>query len=105
MDTAISLPEVTEYATYFDRYVSLVPPGDLFSTLATQPVAGLLFGLSEERAGFRYADGKWTVKEVLGHVIDTERIMSYRALRVGRNDSTDLPGFEQDPFVTFGGFE
>ena len=64
----------------------------------------MLEGLSAERAEYRYAEGKWSVKEALGHIIDTERIMSYRALRVGRNDATDLPGFEQDPFVEFGGF-
>ena len=97
-------PESTEYAPYFERYISLVPAGDLLATLAVQPVAELIEGLSEERADFRYADGKWSVKEVLGHIIDTERIMAYRALRVGRNDATGLPGFEQDPYVEFGGF-
>ncbi len=101
---AITRPERAEYAPYFDRYIELVPAGDLLTALAAQPVAELLAGVSEERAGYRYAEGKWSVAEALGHIIDTERIMSYRALRAGRNDATDLPGFDQDPFVEHGGF-
>ncbi|MBL0155563.1 MAG: DinB family protein [Bryobacterales bacterium] len=85
-------PEGTEYAPYFDRYVSLAPAGDLLATLAAQPVAALLEGVSEERGEYRYDAGKWSVKEALGHIIDTERIMAYRALRVARNDATELPG-------------
>lgn len=104
MQTTTVRPESSEYAPYFDRYISQVPAGDLISTLELQPVAVLLEGLSAERAEYRYAEGKWSVKEALGHIIDTERIMAYRALRVGRNDATDLPGFEQDPYVEFGGF-
>ena len=104
MQTAITRPEATEYAPYFGRYVSLVPPGDLISTLMLQPAATLLAGLSEERGEYRYAAGKWSVKEALGHIIDTERIMSYRVLRVGRADTTDLPGFDQDPYVDHAAF-
>lgn len=97
-------PESTEYAPYYDRYVSLAPAGDLLATLAAQPVAALLAEVAEERGEYRYAAGKWSVKEALGHMIDTERIMAYRALRVARNDATELPGFEQDPYVESGGF-
>ncbi len=104
METANVRPDITEYAPYFDRYVSQVPAGDLIQTLEVQPVAGMLAGVSEARAEYRYAEGKWSVKEALGHIIDTERIMAYRVLRVGRNDATDLPGFDQDPYVTHGGF-
>lgn len=104
MQSAMIRPEGTEYAPYFDRYVSLAPAGDLLATLAAQPVAALLEGVSEERGEYRYDAGKWSVKEALGHIIDTERIMAYRALRVARNDATELPGFEQDPYVEFGGF-
>jgi hypothetical protein len=101
----IDRPASTEYAPYFDRYISQAPAGDLMQALAAQPVAGILAGVSEERAGYRYAEGKWSVKEALGHIIDTERIMAYRALRVGRGDSTGLPGFDQDPYVAHGGFD
>lgn len=76
MQTAIVPPESTEYAPYYDRYVSLVPPGDLMTTLSAQPVAPLLGGLPEGREEYRYAEGKWSVKEVLGHLMDTERIMA-----------------------------
>src|SRR5262249_48679154 len=64
----------------------------------------LLGGVSPERADFRYAPGKWSIKEVVGHVIDTERIFSYRALRFARNDKTPLPGFEQDDYMPYTNF-
>lgn len=104
MLTAITRPESAEYAPYFERYISQVPESGPLASLAAQPVATLLAGLGEDRAEYRYAEGKWSVKEALGHVIDTERMMAYRTLRIGRNDATELPGFEQDPYVEFGGF-
>jgi uncharacterized damage-inducible protein DinB len=64
----------------------------------------LFAGRSERDGSFRYAPGKWTVKEVLGHITDTERIFSYRALRIARGDQTPLPGFEQDDYVRSGAF-
>src|SRR5262245_55697074 len=96
-----SRPEANEYNEYNKRYISLVPDGDLRATLASQPsqFENLLAGLTDQQALFAYAPGKWTVKQVLGHVIDGERIFAYRALRIGRNDKTTLPGFEQDDFV------
>jgi len=94
-------PESNEYAPYYDRYISLVPDGDLRATLASQPaqLENLLAGMTEDQALRAYAPGKWSIKELLGHVIDGERIFAYRALRIGRNDKTPLPGFEQDDFV------
>jgi hypothetical protein len=65
----------------------------------------LLGGLSEEQAGARYEPGKWSVKELVGHVVDTERIFAYRALRFARGDRTPIPGFEQDPYVAGGNFD
>jgi uncharacterized damage-inducible protein DinB len=59
----------------------------------------LLKQIPEEKAGFAYAEGKWTIIELLGHMLDTERIMAYRALRIARNDSTPLPGFEENDYV------
>lgn len=97
-------PGADEHASYFSRYIDLVPDGNLLQTLREQivPTVQLLAPLREEQASYRYAEGKWSVKEALGHMIDTERILSYRALRIARNDSTPLPGFEQDDYVKYG---
>jgi hypothetical protein len=94
-------PDSTEYAAYYGKYVSLVPDGDITTTLATQlnDTLALLCAIPEERGGHAYAPGKWSIKELLGHVIDGERIFAYRALCIGRNDKTPLPGFEQDDYV------
>jgi uncharacterized damage-inducible protein DinB len=99
-------PEATEYAEYYGNYISKVPGTDVLGILESQRVQMLqLFAGRTERDGsFRYAPGKWTVKETLGHITDTERIFAYRALRIGRGDQTRLPGFEQDDFVRNGGF-
>lgn len=100
-------PANAEYAPYYAGYVARVPVGDIVETLARQQaeMVELIAGMSAEQAGFRYAPGKWMAKEVVGHVIDAERIFAYRALRVGRNDKTPLPGFEENDYVTFGNFE
>lgn len=94
-------PEPSEYAPSFEAYVSLVPEGDLRATLAAQPshLENLLVGLTEKQALHAYAPGKWSVKEVLGHVIDCERVFAYRALWIARNGKSPLPGFEQDDFA------
>jgi len=99
-------PKPGEYDPYFDRYISLIPGNDLLATLEKQfsKTVALLAGHSEEDGSLRYAPNKWTVKEVVGHVIDTERIMTYRALRIARNDRTPLAGFEQDDYVRNGPF-
>ncbi len=99
-------PEPTEYADFYANYISKVPGTDVVSVLEAQRVQMLqLFaGRSERDGSFRYAPGKWTVKETLGHINDTERIFSYRALRIARGDQTPLPGFEQDDFVRQGSF-
>jgi len=105
--TAPARPDATEYAPYYEKYVSLVPAGDVVETLETQLVEtlALLRGLSEERAGSRYEPGKWSVKELVGHLIDSERVFAYRALRFARGDRTPLPGFEQDDYVRGGNFD
>jgi DinB superfamily len=101
----IARPESSEYAPYYGKYVSLVPDGDILLTLERQlPETAALFARSEADGDFPYAPGKWSVKEVLGHVMDTERIFSYRALRIARNDKTPLAGFEQDDYVKYGPF-
>jgi uncharacterized damage-inducible protein DinB len=97
-------PKPGEYDPYYDRYISLIPGNDLIATLASQlpKTVALLSGRSEEDGDVRHAPGKWSVKEALGHIIDTERIMTYRALRIARNDRTPIEGFEQDDYVRDG---
>lgn len=97
----ISRPETGEFDSYYERYVSLVEDGDIISTLNNQiaETLRLLAEIDEEKAVFRYAEGKWSVKELLGHVIDTERIFAYRALRVSRGDTTPIEGYEQDNYI------
>lgn len=98
-------PQSGEYAPYYDKYVSLVPDGDILKTLEKQaPETAALLARPEADGDFRYAPGKWSLKESLGHVIDSERVFGYRAMRFARNDSTPLPGFEQDDFVKYGPF-
>jgi len=99
-------PDPTEYAEYHGKYIAQVAGSDVLGVLESQRVQMLqLFaGRSERDGNFRYAPGKWTVKEVLGHVTDTERIFCYRALRIARGDQTPLPGFEGDDFVRNGSF-
>src|SRR5947209_4806371 len=102
----IARPSQTEHSPYYSRYVSLVPETDIFTTLQKQAEdMESLRGLSDEEACFRYAPDKWSIKQVLGHVMDTERIFAYRALRIARADQTPLAGFEQDDYVRNGPFE
>jgi len=99
-------PDSSEYATYYEGYISKVPDGDLVETLRRQldDTLGLIKGIPEERGVFRYAEGKWSIKEVIGHVIDGERIFAYRVLRFGRGDATPLASFEQDGYIPTGNF-
>ena len=100
-------PAPTEYAQYFGRYIALVPDGSIVEILRRQ-IAGtrdLVAGLPETRARHRYAPGKWSVKEVLGHVADSERVFAYRALRIGRADETPLPGFDENAYTAASTFD
>lgn len=104
---AIPRPVAAEYAPYYGRYIDKVPDGDLLRTLEDQgrETQAVLAGLSEAKALHRYAPGKWSVKEVIGHVTDTERVYSYRALRFARGDATALPGFDENAWVPAGSFD
>lgn len=99
-------PEANEYAEYYGKYIAKVPGADVLSILESQRLhmLQLFAGRSERDGNFRYAPGKWTIKEVLGHVTDAERIFTYRALRIARGDQTPLASFEQDDYVKNGGF-
>ncbi len=103
---APSAPQRSEYSPYYGKYVLLVASGDILSTLTgeSERMDSLLFGLGDNEANVAYAPGKWTIKQVLGHITDTERIMSYRALRIARGDKTPLAGFEQDDYVASASF-
>jgi uncharacterized damage-inducible protein DinB len=99
-------PDSTEHAPYFGKYIALVPGDNIVETLAEQSAntQALLRGLSEEQGARRYAPEKWSIKEVIGHLIDAERIFAYRALRIARNDQTPLPGFDENSFVAHADF-
>jgi uncharacterized damage-inducible protein DinB len=105
--TAIARPEATEYAPYYGTYVTKVPEGNLLEILERQrtETQGLLAGLADARALHRYAPGKWSVKEVIGHITDAERIFCYRALRIARGDETPLPGFDENAYTPAGRFD
>jgi hypothetical protein len=94
-------PETDEYHEYYQTYVGVVPSGDILATLVEQErdLSQRLEGLDATGAMGRYAPDKWSVKEVLGHIIDTERVFTYRALTIGRGDSQPLPGMDQDLFA------
>lgn len=93
-------PEKTEYGEFYEGYISLVPGDDIISALSAQPteLQDIFVSMPEEKGYYAYADGKWTIKEVLSHMIDGERIFSYRALRISRGDKTPIEGFEQDGY-------
>ena len=103
----IARPEEGEYLPYYGKYISLVPDGDLLETLRGQiaETLALLRAIPEARASHRYAPGKWSIKEVVGHMADVERVMAYRALRVARDDKTPLPGFDENAYVPAANFE
>lgn len=101
MITTIDRPGETEYAPFYAGYVQSVPDGEVFEVLARQPdtLRSLLAELSAAQADFPPGPAEWSIKEVVGHINDSERIFSYRALRISRGDSAPLAGFEQDDYV------
>src|SRR5215813_8457252 len=107
MSRPTTRPETTEYAPYYEQYIRLVPDGPIIETLSRQlaDTVNLLSTIPEPRANHRYAPEKWSIKEVIGHVVDSERIFGYRALRFARGDQTALAGFEQDGYVQHSHFD
>jgi hypothetical protein len=96
-----SRPQNTEYAPFFAGYVSLVPESDVLAVLESQPagLAQLASLVPSDREGFRYAEGKWTIREVFGHLIDAERVFSYRAFCISRGEQLSLPGFDENVYI------
>lgn len=97
-------PLPDEFAPYYQTYVGRVGDGDIVATLGRQleETLALLRSIDEERAGFRYAEGKWSIREVVAHLTDAERVFGYRAMRFARADQTPLPGFDENAYVANG---
>jgi len=91
----------SEYAPFYSNYIKSLGDVNLFTVLENSYVDFIetVQGLNEEKLIYRYAEGKWTIKELLQHIVDAERVLSYRALRFSRNDATDIPGFDEDWYV------
>ena len=98
-------PQADEFAPYYATYINTVSEnvlGELEHQVNSIP--GFLESISEEKGYYAYAEGKWTIKELVGHIIDTERIMAYRALRIARNDKTPLASFDENEYVANASF-
>lgn len=94
-------PETNEFAPYYNTYISLIEDDMVLPILDTQSgeIRAMFSGVSEEKGSYAYAEGKWTIKELLSHLIDGERIFAYRILRISRGDKTPIEGFEQDDYI------
>jgi hypothetical protein len=94
-------PDIQTVPAYFQKYVELVKDMDLIDALryAEEQVQQILAEIPEDKGTYRYAEGKWTIKEVLNHIMDVERVFAYRALRFSRNDQTPLPPFEENDYA------
>jgi DinB family protein len=94
-------PETSEYAEYYGKYTGRIPGTNVLPVLEQQleSTLALFRKIDERKAEFQYAPGKWSIKQLVGHIIDTERVFAYRALVFSRNDTTALPGFDQDKWA------
>ena len=104
----LTVPTSNEYADFYTGYVQrAIARGDVLAALTKQidELQAMLGALTDEQALFRDAPKEWSIKEVVGHLNDVERVFSYRLLRISRNDATPLPGFEQDDYVREAGFD
>lgn len=100
-------PDPTEFAPYYTKYVDLVPEENILSALKSQldETIAILKGVPEREALVRHHPYTWSIKEVVGHLTDSERVFAYRALRFARNDPTPLPGFDENPYVEAAQFD
>jgi hypothetical protein len=100
-------PAPTDYAEFYANYVSLVPEEDVLSAIETQSseTQKLMASVDETRGAYRYAEGKWSVKEVFGHVTDAERVFGYRSLCIARGDQSSLPGFDEQEYMRHANFD
>jgi hypothetical protein len=103
----IQAPAPTEYARHYATYIDPVVNEDVLGQLEAQAqtTPQFLATIPESRAGFRYAPGKWSIRDIIGHIADSERIFAYRALRIARHDQTPLPSFDENDYANVAGFE
>lgn len=102
----IEKPQAGEFPPYAMMYIGLLPDDGLILKQLKdnfQTTKDFVLSLPEEKLAYRYAEGKWTIKDIMVHISDDERIYAYRALRFARNDKTELPGFEQDDYAIYSG--
>ncbi len=94
-------PNKNEYAEYYHKYIEKVPQGNIVGILEDQlgTITNFFMQITEEKSKFRYAQGKWSIREVLGHIIDAERVFSYRAMRFSRNDKRSLQSFDENHYI------
>jgi hypothetical protein len=106
MPTTLSRPGADEHSPYYSKYIDLVPDGNLVDLLVEQQLEtlGMLRRVDDERGAYAYAPGKWSIKEVVGHICDAERVFSYRALRFARGDATPLASFDENMYAPAGRF-
>lgn len=97
----VSELDTTEYSNYFSTYIDILKNEDLIEDLEISLHQFIKFvqNIPMDKFDFRYAEGKWTIKEIIQHLIDTERVFSYRAMRISRNDQTPLPGFDENEYA------
>ncbi|MBD7971204.1 DinB family protein [Paenibacillus sp. Sa2BVA9] len=100
-------PGKNEYSPLVKKYIDLVPEGNIISILRKQSEENIsiLNKLTEENANFRYAPDKWSIKTVIGHIADVERLFSYRILRIARSDVRELPGYDRDIFAEMSSYD
>ncbi|MGV3487374.1 MAG: DinB family protein [Tuberibacillus sp.] len=100
-------PESNEYIEYYSLYINMVPEGDIIQILNEQvkDTVALLKDLTEPQAEFRYEEGKWSIKQLIGHIADTERVMIYRLLCIARGETVSLPGFDQNAYMDNASFD
>jgi hypothetical protein len=105
MPTYAKRPETGEFAPFYAPYITRVPEGDIADILESQikTHTAKLRTIPEERGTFRYQPGKWSINDVVNHMSDTERVQSYRLMRVARGDKTPLPGFEENDYAAIAG--
>lgn len=99
-------PAIGDYAEYYQKYIDLIKGDDIFRILVEQNMESqnVLNSFSEGKGNYKYAEGKWTVKEVVGHMMDVERIFAYRALCIARGEKQPLPGMDQNSYAAQGNF-
>ncbi len=99
-------PKPGDYIPYYDNYISKIEGNDAIKVFEEQlnNTFKLINSIPESKGKFSYAEGKWSIKEVIGHIIDTERVFAYRALCIARGEKKSLPGFEQDDYIQTAGF-